>query len=595
MRFPHYLKQNKSSVYPRHCIWFDTETTPEQISPDTIKHNLNFGWACYRRRSRGDKWSKPHWYRFTTINQFWHWVTETIDTKESFTLFAHNGSFDLPVLDAFNWLQDDGWNLTNAVIDSPPIILKWRKDGKTIRFIDTLNIWRMPLAAIGKSIGLDKLPFPDDNATPEYWDTYGKRDTEIIMLAIIKWFDFIKQHDLGGFAPTLASQAVRAYRHRFMNNKILIDDNETALNMARDAYHGGRTECFHIGEVTGPLYQLDVNSMYPDVMKKELMPTCLIGVFKRVKHLELYKLMKDCSVIAQVTLSVDTPVFPQFKNGKLIFPVGDFETTLTTPELIYALDNGYVTNINQVAIYKQAIIFSEFVTYLYDLRQRAKNNNETTTAQMAKILMNSLYGKFGQQGRVYETIDNNDSKEIKTWTEIDADTNEVIHHRQFAGMVQQLTTEPESRDSHPAIAAHVTAYARMNLWNIYQTAGLDNCYYSDTDCVVVNQSGYDNLQPLIDPNLLGFLKLEQIIQRASIRGPKDYTFDDVQKVKGVKRTAEWLDTNTVRQEQWAGLRGLLAKGDLTAPTTKTITKRLKRIYTKGDVMKSGRVKPYRLG
>jgi hypothetical protein len=593
VRRPHYLKVNNSSEYPRHCIWLDTETTPVKVDDNTIKHVLNFGWACYRRRARGHKWSKPHWYRFTTLDQFWLWATQQVGKKECLTMFAHNGSFDLPVLDAFNWLQDEEWKLKVAVIESPPIILKWHKEGRSIKFIDTLNIWRMSLASIGESINLPKLDMPEGWEDKVLGDKYCKRDVEIIMTATLKWFDFLREHDLGGFAPTLASQAVRAYRHRFMHHKILIDDNEDALAMAREAYHGGRTECFYIGETRTPLYQLDVNSMYPDIMSRCLMPTKLIGVFKRVKHLELHKLLKTHAVIAEVIIKTNEPVYSQYTGGKLIFPIGTFAAVLSTPEILYALDNGHVVSIDKVAIYEQAIIFKEYVDYLYNMRQKYKTEGNTSSSNMTKILMNSLYGKFGQRGRVYETIEQNDSKSINTWTEIDADTKQVIKYRQFAGMVQELIEEPESRDSHPAIASHVTAYARIQMWEIYKQAGLNNCYYSDTDCVVVNKQGYDNLADKIDEHKLGMLKLEQEISYANIRGAKDYTFDSTERVKGVRKSALWLGTNVVQQEQWAGLRGLMNTGDLTAPTTKTIIKHLKRIYTKGTVLSSGRVKPFR--
>lgn len=595
MRRAHYLKDNNSSEYPRHCVWIDTETEPEQVTPDLVKHHLKFGWACYRRRSRGHNWSKPQWHRFTTIEDFWEWLTTHIGPKEAYTIFAHNGAFDLPVLNAFNWMQDDGWELKNAVIDSPPIILKWVKDGRSIKFIDTLNIWRMSLAQIGESIGLEKLDMPDGWEDEALGDEYCRRDVEIIMQACIEWFEFIREHDLGGFAPTLASQAMRAYRHRFMQHKLLIDDNEEALTIARAAYHGGRTECFRIGEFDGPLYQLDVNSQYPHVMQSELMPTKLVGLYRRLKHLELLKILKSHAVIAEVTLDIDVPVFPLYENGKLIFPVGTFDTVLTTPEVIYAMEQGYVTQIGLVALYEQAHIFKDYVDYFYPLRQKYKAEGNNSRSDMTKILLNSLYGKFGQRGRVYEVVEQVKDNEIKTWVEVDADTREVYQFRKFAGMVQQLTEEPESRDSHPAIAAHVTAYARMMMWGIYRQAGLENCYYTDTDCVVVNKIGYEALNNRIDEHTLGMLKLEKTIDHASIRGPKDYVFDNMARCKGVRNSALWINPNTVEQESWAGLRGLLARGDMTAPTTKRLVKHLKREYTKGQVDADGVVSPFRYG
>lgn len=595
MRRSHYIKANKSSEYPRHAIWFDTETTPEQIDPHTIKHHLKFGWLCYRRRARGHRWSKPIWQRFTSIIEFWEIIDSYVNAKESLTLFAHNGSFDLPVLDAFNYLQDNDWVLTNAVIESPPIILKWRKHNRTIRFIDTLNIWRMSLKELGKSIGLAKLTMPDSWADDDQGDEYCKRDVEIIMNACLLWFEFLNEHDLGGFAPTLASQAMRAYTHRFMKHQILIDDDELALSMARESYHGGRTECFYIGQAEGPLYQVDVNSMYPAVMSECMMPTRLRGVYRRVSMTEIRKLLLSMCCIARVRIITDTPVYPQYTRGKLLFPVGEFDTTLTTPELKYAIDNKHVVSIDEVALYEQATIFKEYVDYFYNMRLKYKSAGDKTSSGLVKILLNSLYGKFGQRGRVFETIDNVDSHEIKVWTEYDVDTQTKTHNRQFAGMVQQQTDETESRDSHPAIASHVTAHARMRMWSVYQTAGLENCYYTDTDCVVVNAIGYERLTDMLDETRLGLLKLERTINRVVIYGPKDYQFDDDVVIKGVKHDARWLKHNRVEQEQWSGLKGLIAKGDLTAPTTKTIIKNLKREYTKGIVQPDGFVLPYKFG
>lgn len=595
MRRPHYLKANNSEEYPRHCVWVDTETKEKQVDKYLKTHHLNFGYACYRRRSRGHKWSKPQWFRYTDLNEFWTWLTDHIGPKECYTMFAHNWSFDFPVLDGFNWLLDNGWTLRSAVIESPPIILKWCKDGRTIKVIDTLNIWRTSLAILGASIGKPKLPFPGEKASQEEWDTYGQNDVVIIMEAMIKWFDFIREHELGGFAPTLASQAMRAYRHRFMHHKILIDDNEDALSMARAAYHGGRTECFHVGEFDGPLYQLDINSMYPKVMHGSMMPTKLLGVYRRVSHLELGKLLKDFSVIAEVTLDIDKPIFPQYTDGKLLFPIGKFATTLTTPEIQYALDHGYIVNVDRVAVYNQAVIFKEYIDYFYALRLKHRASGDMVDEALDKLFLTNLYGKFGQRGRMYETVDQVEDRTIETWAEVDADTGQTFHYRKFAGQVQYLKEEVEGRDSHPAIAAHVTAFARMMMWEIYNTAGIVNCYYSDTDCVVVNQVGFDALQGMIDPSKLGMLKLEKVIKHATIHGPKDYAFDDLFRLKGVKTNALWLDRNTIEQEQWAGLKGLIARGDLTAPTTRTIIKHLKREYGKGIVLPGGRVVPYRVG
>lgn len=595
MRQPHYLSTVNSQEYPRHCVWVDTETDQVPINQTDVKHVLNFGWACYRRRSRGHRWSKPEWYRFTSIDQFWLWLTEHIGPKESYTIFAHNWGFDFPVLQGFDWLQNNEWELKTAVVDSPPVILKYRKDGRTLRFIDTLNIWRMSLKQLGKSVGIDKREMPDTWDDENEADEYCKRDVEIIMLAIIKWFEFLRVNEFGGFAPTLASQALKTYRHRFMHHDIFIDSNETALGIARSGYYGGRTECFYRGEIKERLYQLDVNSMYPAVMRDNPMPTKLIGVYKRVNHLELRKIICTRSAMCDVSLNTDEPVYPTRQDGRLIFPVGEFRTVLSTPELAYALDHGHVKHINQVALYNQDVIFSDYINYLYNLRLKAKQRGDDAAYFYIKIMLNSLYGKFGQRGRVYETIDNVDSHDIATWVEIDADTMTRHAYRQFGGMVQKLTDEPESRESHPAIAAHVTAFARMELWRLYNVSGRENLFYSDTDCVVVNQVGFDNLDKHVDSERLGALKLEGVINSGHIYGAKDYVFDYNYKLKGVRSNALWLSPNQVEQDQWVGLKGMIARGDVSAPITKRIIKNLSREYKKGTTIVSGRVVPLVVG
>lgn len=594
MRRAHYLTRSKSREYPRHALWFDTETSPFTIDDKTEGDTLDFGWACYRRRSRGNKWSKPYWFRFDSVESFWLEVDELVNKKECLYMFAHNMSYDLPVLKTFTVLHREGWKLESAVIDSPPVILKYRKESRTLKFIDTLNIWRMRLTKLGKHIGIPKLIMPAKNASVEEWDVYGKRDTEIIMEACIKWWAFLMDNELGGFASTLASQAMRTYRHKFMKEDLLIDSDPVALNMARDAYHGGRTECWFIGELNQSLHLVDVNSMYPSVMREEAYPTQLLGVYTDVSKTDLDDFLEEHCVVAEVTVNTTEAVYSIMQDYKLIFPVGTFDVTLTTRELQYAITNDHIKLIRHVAVYKKANIFKSYIDYMYKKRQECVKKGDTIGAKLYKLLMNSLYGKFGQRGRVYETVEQVITDEIKIYTEYDSETRTIINHRQFGGLHQAMIDEGESRDSHPAIAAHVTADARLVLWRFIKIAGVDNVYYMDTDSLLVNEKGLANLKEHRDDTKLGYLDLEKSITRATIFGSKDYWFDDKIRTKGVKSNALWLNRNVVEQTQWLGLKGLLQAGDLTAPRRKIVCKVLRREYTKGIVTESGRVEPFHL-
>jgi hypothetical protein len=593
-RSPHILKGNKTVEMPWEAVWLDTETKPEQVSNTEIKHLLHFGWAAYRRRLTGGEWSSPQWCRFETRDEFWGWLYSLFHGKQRIYLFAHNGAFDLPVLDAFNQLQSDGWTLLSAVIESPPIILRWRKGKTTLQFIDTLNIWRMPLANLGNSIGLRKLRMPTESASMARWNAYGRRDVKVIMRACMLWWDFLKTHNLGGFASTLAGQAMRAYRHAYMDTPILIDDDKEALELARSTYHGGRVECFRLGRHDGKFWLVDVNSMYPSIMRQEPMPSRLIGHTARatVRDLELW--IHDRCVTAEVVLETDEPAFPVVHDGRLVFPTGSFTAYLCTPELKYALNQGFVREVKQAAVYEAAPLFERFVSDTYRLRQEATARGDKVAAWQIKILINSLYGKFGQNGRTYRDGGHTDSHDACQWVELDVETGKVWRWRQLGGLQQVYTDEGESRESHPAIASHVASAARLYLWRLILMAERDNVMYSDTDSLVVNEAGMHRLVGWIDADKLGHLKIERELSYIDIRGAKDYDFDGVSKTKGVRKSAKWLADDHVSQEQWSSLKGLLRLGDLTAPRTRTIEKHLSRIYTKGTVLADGCVDPLRL-
>ena len=594
MRRTQFIPRVKSATYPTRCIWYDTETTPEEVNENEQRHRLDFGWACYRRYLDGSHWSRPQWHRFTTGLDFWQWVETKSQRKSSLWLYAHNAAYDATVTECWHILPEAGWTLSNAVIDSPPFIAYWRRDTATIRMLDTLNLWKVPLHVIGKVVGLEKLDMPDSWDDVAAADRYCKRDIEIIMAALIEWWRWLAEHDLGGNAATLASQAFTAFRHRFMSHSILIDDNPSALALARNAYHGGRVEVFKIGETQGPLYLLDVRSEYPTVMQREEYPTVLRGVYGGLSAPELAELIESNAVVALVEIDTPEPAYPFSDSSPLLFPTGQFRTTLTTGELAYAIEQGHVLSCLHCAVYDRAPIFRSYVEDLFALRLDALNRGDPFAAWVLRMLLNSLYGKFGQRGRKSRRIGTTTDLSVKTWSEIDGETGQRYRMRQLAGVIEQHWTEGESAMSHPAIAAHVTGHGRRLLWSLIRRAGNRAVLYCDTDSVLVDAKGYDRLEPLTRVDGLGSLHLDKIVQTAVLRCPKDYQLDDLQRIKGIRSSALWIDDNTVVQDKWLGLRSLLMRGDVSTPIVRREVKHLTRRYNKGTVLRSGRVRPYRL-
>lgn len=593
-RFCHYVKDNKSSETIHHCLFIDCETDQVECGKGEVKHTLRFGWACYQRRDSRLKWRNPDWTKFTTHDELYDFILRKIQSKIKLYVFVHNSNFDYPVLRLFEWFDNIGAKMGVAVLSGPPTIVRYRYKTATIVLLDTLNIWRVPLEKIGKIVDCRKLPMPDKNDKQEQWDEYGRRDVEIIRRAITKWADFLMLNDFGGFAPTLAGQSMRLYRHRFLTTGIAIHNNEKALELERNCYHGGRNECFFIGHKQGRFKLLDINSMYPFVMGTNRFPHRLKRTYDLPKTEHVRYLLSQQLLCGKFLLVSNVPAYPVVKDSKLIFPVGEYDAYLTTPEIEYALEHNHIKKCYQLASYDGANIFASFIDYLYNKRLQAENESAPTDAYLYKKLMNSHYGKWGQRGYRTEFMGNAKDKAWRVDTIIDGQTGKPIKRRQLGNRIEYQYEEGSAKDAFPAIAAHVTAYARMYLFRLIQRIGIGNVFYCDTDSILTNSHGVSKLKSYIHASRLGGLKIEGSYKSITIYGCKDYQFDDKERHKGVKSKAQWLTSNSVKQDRWDNLRGMLRNGRIHEPHTKTITKTLHRNYTKGIMAVNGIVEPIQL-
>jgi hypothetical protein len=592
VRRAHWLRPTKSAQYPRDIVVFDTETVPKIIDSVTTEQQLAFGWAARIEWAHEKSWTEPNWFRFTESIDLWRWLDNQCRAKRAVYVYCHNANFDWQVTSMMRLLPELGWTADATILEDPPNYFRWTKDGRTLKLLDTFNYWRVSVAALGERLGLEKLPFPDDWSDPIVSDLYCRRDVEILLQALVKWIAWLKDHQLGGLGISLAQQAWKAYLYRFMDEPIYIDANEDALNLARDSYYGGRVECFRLNTQLHNVYCCDVNSMYPAIMHEHEFPTRLHGRYKRVSLDELSRWVNRYAVCARVLIQTDEPAYPERTKDGLMFPLGEFVTTLCTPELQYALAHNHIRETYEAAIYDKARLFTRFIDTMYELRLQFDALGDETAKYYTKIMMNSLYGKFGQRGIHEEIIGSCDPNELYVETEIDLVSGKRYRNRHIAGLILSRSIEGESRYSHPAIAAHVTAHARMMLYRLLWVADPVDTFYMDTDSLHVNRSGFDRLLPYIDSERLGALKLEKVINSAIYYGPKDYELDGMRVIKGIRKTATELSPGVFSQDQWVSIRGAMLTGHGGGPLIRRVERHLARQYSKGRVSSAGRVAPW---
>lgn len=596
MRSRHYLDKNHQTRVPRSMCWVDTEALNEDGKPEAGRQTLFFGCAIYERYSQRDQFHCSYSDRllFYNASDFWKWIDSKTYKGRSLYIFAHNWNYDGAILNTTNELPKLGWTLKSYINEKPPVIIKWVKGSSTIHMVDTLNYFQNSVAELGRSVGMAKLDMPSGGVHSEEWADYAWRDVEIIRKAVLGLREFIHKHDMGNFQFTSASQAFSAYRHRFMKHKILVHDHEKGLKLERESYHGGRAEAFWKGPATRKMYKLDINSMYPSIMKKYPLGVHFEAYFPFYVDSWWKRVWGSHSIVASCDIETEEDCYPYHLDGKLVFPVGKFTTTLTTPEIEYGLKMGHIVGINEWAYHKREYIFTEWVDYLYTLRKEYKTEGNDVFAYFVKLLMNSCYGKFGQQNKNWEDTHNHYMDDDVSYA-YEMDDDGTFHKlRNILGNVQILGKESESRNSVPLIAAEITAYARMYLWEIMKQAGDGNVYYCDTDSVIVNRSGYNNLKDYLDTEELGYLKVEEEATSAIFEAPKDYTFGTTTKIKGVKKNATKIDYNHYIQDRFGSWHVMIVNNEEgyvdVLPTHKHIT----HLNTKRRVLGNGYTLPIRL-
>jgi len=594
-RKAHQLITTSGALRPSRAIFFDTETSKSVVSDKLYHHKLKLGVALHCR-TVGKTYLKPTIEaRIDNAQDFWRKATKWTSPKSKTYLIAHNLIFDLVVLDAFNILPALGWELVSFYEKGMVSIFRFKLGDRTLIGLDNGNLFRGALDRWGKLVGRPKIEIDFETCTDQELYDYCRNDVLIMVDSWVLWLDFLDRHKCGSFKVTVASTAFNTWRHRFLPSRVFIHDHKAATDLERASYKGGRTEALYQGSRdNGPFYYVDVNSMYGYVLQKHSYPSAFLGYQEQSSKEILKRRLAKYAVVADVTVEVDANYFPLKRDGHTFYPLGQFDTVLTTGELQLAQDQGWIREVRAMAWYAQQPLFEDYINYFYALRLKYAEEDNPGFKEICKYLIMSLYGKFGQMALDQELIGECDPKEVGSETVYDKGDSLPYRHIFLAGKVFRETRQGESFHSFPAIAAHVTAYARLYMGELLFSLPKHHVFYMDTDSFIVDQTGLSKIEALLDDTVLGKLKIEHESPWLTINAPKDYAMLEVTKTKGISKSAIQLSANRYRQEQWVRLAGMLALGDVSSYLVRTVDKEQRRIIHSGEVLRSGWVKPFML-
>jgi hypothetical protein len=582
-RRAHKLKPNANSLYPTRYLFFDTETKEIKDNEGNTKQVLRLGWLNFYVDDRTNRQRRDDWKYFRDIDSFWTLLDNYERPHHRTVVFAHNADFDLQAVDYLVQLDKRGYVTKKAIIDSNRVILEVRRNSHTYLFLDVGNyVPHIPLKAIGDTLGIKKIELNPLEATDKQLIPYCHRDVEIIREFILRLVGFFKSQDLGNFAPTVASLSFNAYRHKFMSHSIYIHNNLEAINLERLSYRGGRCEAFYIGKLPdAQYYSLDVNSMYPFVMRNEQYPTKLLRVVHNPSSVKWESMLDKFAIIADLEIEIHEPALG-YKGERLLFPVGRFRTVLTSPEIEYVRQCGRILKTYRYAIYEKAPIFTNFVDYFYGERLKYEHQGDKVNAYFCKRALNSLYGKFGQKSRKMETSKYEPPTNRSYYHVVDLPKREHTLYMKIGKTWMKEGYYEEGYNSFVAICSFVTAYARMYLWSLMVQAGNRNVFYCDTDSLFTNRTGYTRLVSKISDNkVLGKLSLKSMSRDFEVRGCKIYKFESSYIIKGIRKPKGF--ESSFDQTRFTRTRTSLRKSWFGGIVIQHLKKVLSYDYKKGTV------------
>lgn len=391
-------------------------------------------------------------------------LIEYLQDESDVIIYAHNGGkFDFFFL--LLWLDPDIFMINGRIAKATLF------DG-SIELRDSWLILPLPLSAHDKdTIDYSKMEREERDQHKNEILRYLKKDC----VSLHEWvMNFRNQF---GGKLTLASSAFAQLKK---TNYPLESTYEQFDSTFRNFYFGGRVQCFDTGFFSGPLKYVDINSAYPYAM-----------TFRHwqggnyVEHLKLPDPDKNGSWFADIEVK-SYGALPFRHEGKLYFPDDGLTRRYFASgwEINAGLETASLKIQKVHRVYKPMFThtFTEYVDKFFAMKLDAEKKGDKTTRQFAKLMLNSCYGKFGQDGREFKKFRLCDFGEVP----VDFPDWELHAETDFLKTIFERP-DPIDRFYNVATAASITAFVRAYLWKAIVNS--DGVLYCDTDSLICRGFG----------------------------------------------------------------------------------------------------------
>ena len=465
----------------------------------------------------------------TRLDDFLDWCSEQ---KGSPRIFFHNLRFDLSfVIDRLFKLgfkhttepEDRQTKTFNTMISDKGAVYQceiiFYRKGKNVRKVtlrDSLKLIPLPVKAIPKAFGLEEAKgsidytlhnqLPEGSPISDEEQDYIKKDVQIVAKALKFMFD-------EGFTKmTIGACALENYKHTI--GKRTFErwyPTPEYHNDVKKSYRGGFTYLNpeFASKIVSKGQTYDVNSLYPSVMRSHDnplpfgTPIFFQGKYQYNPIYPLYTQMFSC----QFEIKKNKIPTIQIKHS-LSFVGNEYLTSSHGEEVVLCLNSVdmelffqqydvYNITYHSGWMFKASVgMFDQYIDYWTEQKIKAGKEGNKGKRTIAKLCLNSLYGKFGQ-----------DTQNI----------NKVPYMGEDGSVHYYLSDPKPKKGLYIAVASFITSYARrvtitsaQKIEDDFHAGKSKNRFvYADTDSLHIYSPDDEIPEGLdIDPYRLGAWKLE---------------------------------------------------------------------------------------
>lgn len=481
------------------------------------------------------------------INTFFEWIEAELQLDKNLQIYFHNLKFDAGFLldylltNQYKYSKTKEDRTFTCLIDKmnnfysiTVIFKKYTKGYKKVTFLDSMKKLPFSVAKLAEAFKLPmlkgKIDYEKERAIgyqlTENEKNYLKNDVQIVSHALhVQLKEGLKK-------MTIGSDALHSFKELITKEKfkeLYPVFNVDADSHMRKAYKGGFTYLKegYAGKDIGKGIILDVNSLYPSVLYDCLLPygpaIHFSGKYEPSPYFPLYIQTFSCTF----TVKKDHLPTIQLKNSGRFSEVEYIKNSgiepvtlqLTNVDLELFFDHYHVKHLTWKEGYMffgNNGVFNQYVDYWMAVKEK-HSDTKNALYHIAKLMLNSLYGKFGTSPEKINKIP------------------ELSHEGIVRYIEEPKEEQKPGKPIYTPLAAFVTSYARDITIRTAQKF-YDRFIYADTDSLHLVGDELPNIE--IHPSKLGAWDHEKTFTRARYLKPKLYAFeiDGKMKVKGAGMT-----------------------------------------------------------